>query len=93
MVRTSCGVRAQTGGVTSVLGRRGLSGLAPSLPNLHVIGWEEAICTPAHTAPPALVNHLNIGDDVIRVKGDLVITSWNRRRGIKDDWIARQIDR
>lgn len=46
----------------------------PSLPNLYVIGWEEAIRTPAHTSPPPLVNHLNVGDDVIGVKGDLVIT-------------------
>lgn len=46
------------------------------MPKLNVIGWEEAVGTPAHTPPPALVNHLNVSDDVIRVEGDLVITSW-----------------
>lgn len=46
----------------------------PSLPNLHVIGWEEAVRTPAHTSPPPLINHLNVGDDVIGVKGDLVVS-------------------
>lgn len=45
----------------------------PSLPNLHVIGREEAVGAPAHTSPPALVNHLNVGDDVVGVEGDLVI--------------------
>jgi len=43
------------------------------LPNLHVIGWEKAVGASAHAAPPALVNHLDVGDDVIRVEGNLVV--------------------
>lgn len=52
---------------------------APSLPNLHVIGWEEAVRAPAHASPPPLVDHLDVGDDVIGVEGDLVVAGWNRR--------------
>jgi hypothetical protein len=43
------------------------------LPQLHVVGWEEPIPALAHPAPPAIVDHLNVGDDVIRVKGDFII--------------------
>lgn len=45
-----------------------------SLPNLHIVGWEQTVSSSADASPPALVNHLNVGDDVVRVKGDLVVT-------------------
>lgn len=54
--------------------RRSWVPLVPSLPDLHVIGGEEAVRAPAHASPPSLIDHLNVGDDVIGVKGDLVIT-------------------
>lgn len=44
------------------------------LPDFNVIGWEKSVSPPAYTPPPSLINHLNIGDDVIWVEGDLVIT-------------------
>lgn len=44
------------------------------LPDFDVIGREKSVSPPAHAPPPALVNHLNVGDDVIGVKGNLVIT-------------------
>lgn len=47
---------------------------ASSLPNLHVVGGEEAVGAAADAPPPALVNHLDVGDDVIGVEGDLVLT-------------------
>lgn len=53
----------------------GSPGGSGSLPNLHVVGWEEAIDASAHASPPALVDHLNVGDYVIGVEGDLVVTS------------------
>lgn len=46
---------------------------ASSLPNLHVVGWEKAVGASAHASPPALVDHLDVGDDVIRVEGYLVV--------------------
>lgn len=53
-----------------------IGGVGPrSLPDFHVIGWEEAVSASAHAPPPALVNHLDVGDDVVRVKGDLVVSS------------------
>lgn len=48
--------------------------MATSLPNLHVVGWEEAVRASAHASPPALINHLDVGDDVVGVEGDLIIT-------------------
>lgn len=39
-----------------------------SLPNLHIVGWEKAVSTSAHASPPALVDHLNVGDDVVGVE-------------------------
>lgn len=45
------------------------------LPQLHVVGWEEPVSALAHPTPPAIVNHFYVGDDVIRVKGDLIIAS------------------
>lgn len=68
--RASRGIRAQ---VREVWPRSWVPNV-PSLPNLHVIGWEEAVRAPAHASPPPLVDHLNVGDDVVGVKGDLVIT-------------------
>lgn len=50
----------------------------PSLPDLHIVGREEPVGPSAHPPPPALVNHLYVGDDIVGVKGDLVITSWNK---------------
>lgn len=43
------------------------------LPQLHVVGGEEPIPALAQPAPPAIVNHLDVGDDVIGVEGDLII--------------------
>lgn len=64
----------QRGGVcldrdTGRLGRVG------SLPDLHVVGWEKAVGASADASPPALVDHLDVGDDVIGVEGDLVVAS------------------
>lgn len=59
------------------------------LPDFNVIGWEKSVSPPAHTPPPALVNHLNVGDDVIGVEGDLIITSY---KYIKKKEKQRQTD-
>lgn len=59
--------------------RRGLTlrlERASLLSNFNVIGWEESVRAPTHTPPPALVNHLDVGDDVVWVKGNLIITRW-----------------
>lgn len=53
-----------------------------SLPHLHVVGREEAVGPPAHAPPPALVDHLDVGDDVVGVKRDLVIAGWKRRAAV-----------
>lgn len=45
------------------------------LPDFNVIGWEKSISPSAHAPPPALVNHLNVGDDVVGVERDLIVTS------------------
>ena len=52
----------------------GRLGGASSLPDLHVVGREEAVGASAHASPPAFVDHLDVGDDVIGVEGYLVIT-------------------
>jgi hypothetical protein len=49
--------------------------VAALLPQLHIVGWEEPVSALAHPTPPAIVNHFYVGDDVIRVKGDLIIAS------------------
>ena len=49
--------------------------MAALLPQLHIVGWEEPVSALAHPTPPAIVNHFYVGDDVIRVKGDLIIAS------------------
>lgn len=38
------------------------------LPQLHVVGGEQPVPALAHPAPPAVVNHLDVGDDVIGVE-------------------------
>lgn len=49
--------------------------MAALLPQLHIVGREEPISALAHPTPPAIVNHFYVGDDVIRIKGDLIIAS------------------
>ena len=49
--------------------------VAALLPQLHIVSWEESVSALAHPTPPAIVNHFYVGDDVIRVKGDLIIAS------------------
>ncbi len=44
--------------------------------NFYVIGWEESVRAPTHAPPPALVDHLDVGYNVIRIEGDLVFTRW-----------------
>lgn len=44
------------------------------LPELHVVGGEEAVAALADASPPAVVDHLDVGDDVVGVEGDLVVT-------------------
>lgn len=53
-------------------GDAGRLGRAASLPDLHVVGREKAVGASAHASPPALVDHLDVGDDVVGVEGDLV---------------------
>lgn len=50
-------------------------GRVTSLPNFNVIGGEETVRPSANATPPALIDHLNVGDDVIGVKGDLIFPS------------------
>lgn len=52
---------------------RGDGSSSSSLPNLHIVGWEKAVSTSAHASPPALVDHLNVGDDVVGVKRNFVV--------------------
>lgn len=51
----------------------------PSVPLLyqfHVVGGEHAkVAVGAVAAPPALIDHLDVGDDVLRIKGDLSVIS------------------
>ena len=46
------------------------------LSDFDVVGRKESVRPPAHASPPALVNHLDVGDDVIGIKGDLVVASY-----------------
>lgn len=55
--------------------------LASSLPNLHVIGGKKAVGASADASPPALVDHLDVGDDVVGVEGDLVVARCRKKRG------------
>lgn len=51
----------------------------PSVPLLyqfHVVGGEHAkVAVGAVATPPALIDHLDVGDDVLRIKGDLSVIS------------------
>lgn len=53
--------------------------VAALLPQFHVVGREEPVSAFAHPTPPAIVNHFYVGDDVIRVKRDLIIASYGER--------------
>lgn len=59
--------------------------LAPQLLNqFHIISGEHAeVAVGPVAAPPALVDHLDVGDDVLRVERDLGVISWKEteRRG------------
>lgn len=54
-------------------GDTGRLSAASSLSNLHVVGREKAVGASAHASPPTLVDHLDVGDDVIGVEGYLVV--------------------
>lgn len=55
---------------------------APSLDQFHVVGGEHAeVAVGAVAPPPALVDHLDVGDDVLRVKRDLSVVSWRETEG------------
>lgn len=41
---------------------------------LHIVGGEQPVAAFADPSPPAIINHFYVGDDVIWVKGDLIIT-------------------
>lgn len=44
------------------------------LHQLDVNGWEKPRAPLTLSLPPALVDHLDVSDDVIRVEGDLVVS-------------------
>lgn len=49
----------------------------PSVDQLDVVGREEAIGSVGSQAlPPALVDLLNVRDNVVRVKRDLCVVGW-----------------
>lgn len=54
------------------------------LPQLHVVGREEPVPALAEPAPPAVIYHFNVGDDVIRVEGDFIIARWKMAQGGTD---------
>lgn len=39
---------------------------------LLVVGWEEPVPAMAQPAPPAVIHHRDVGDDVVGVEGDFV---------------------
>lgn len=51
------------------------------LPQLHVVGREEPVSALAQPPPPAVVDHLDVGDDVVGVEGDLVVARWGGTEG------------
>ena len=51
-----------------------VAGARHLLPQLHVVGGEEPVPALAQPAPPAVINHLDVGDDVVGVEGDLIVT-------------------
>lgn len=60
---------------------------APLLYQFHIIGREHAeVAVGTVATPPAFVDHLDVGDDVLWIKRDLSVISWNkteRGRGLK----------
>lgn len=59
------------------LGWRGGGDGGTGLHKLHVIGWEHSkMAVWAVASPPALVYHLDPGDDFIRIEWDLGVVSW-----------------
>lgn len=58
---------------------------ATLLDRLNVIGWEHSeVSVRTVASPPAFVDHLDPGDDVIRVEGDLCVVSW-RKGAVSDE--------
>ena len=52
----------------------------PSFQQLHVVGGEHSIgAVGGEALPPACVNLVNVGDDVVRVKGNLCVISCNTK--------------
>lgn len=47
-----------------------------SLEELHIIGREESRVATATSPPPALIHHLNVCDDVIRIEGEFITSLW-----------------
>lgn len=53
------------------------------LDELHVIGWEHSkVAVWAVAAPPALVDHLDPGDDVVGVERDLCVIGCGTGAGV-----------
>ena len=53
---------------------------APSFQQLHVVGGEHSIgAVGGEALPPACVDLVNVGDDVVRVKGNLCVISCNTK--------------
>lgn len=46
------------------------------LEELDIICRKESKVAMATSPPPALIHHLNVSDDVIRIKGNLVTSLW-----------------
>lgn len=52
-------------------------GECTGLHKLHVVGWEHSkMAIWAVASPPALVYHLDPGDDIVRIERDLGVVSW-----------------
>lgn len=50
-----------------------------SLEELDVVCRKESKVAMATAAPPAFIHHLNVSDDVIRIKGKLIASLWGGR--------------
>ena len=46
------------------------------LEELDIICREESEVAMASSPPPALIHHLNVGDDVIWIKGNFITSLW-----------------
>lgn len=70
-----------TAATVTILGwGEGQGGRSAGLDELHVIGREHSkMAVGAVAPPPALVDHLDPGDDLVRVEGDLGVVGWKRR--------------